>query len=74
MRLPQKDGAEESIPLTSGHNGHADEDDGRDPYSAQQGAKGKAREVENGYPEEEREPMFNVGDSDDELDTGHARS
>lgn len=72
MRLPQKNGAEEIIPLTSGHNGHADEDDGRDPYSTNQGAKGKAREVENGYSEE-REPMFNVGDSDDELDTGHAR-
>lgn len=76
VRLPQKNGAEESIPLTSSHhNGHVDEDeDGQDPYSTKQSGKGKAREVENGYSEEDmREPVFNVGDSDDELDTGHAR-
>ena len=68
MQLPQNKGAEESIPLTS-HNGHPDEDDA---YPTNQSAKGKARAVENGYSEEEGEPMFNVGDSDDE-DAGHGR-
>ncbi|KAF8728319.1 hypothetical protein AX14_006791 [Amanita brunnescens Koide BX004] len=68
VQLPQNKGAEESIPLTS-HNGHPDEDDA---YPTNQSAKGKARAVENGYSEEEGEPMFNVGDSDDE-DAGHGR-
>jgi len=68
VRLPQTKASEEAIPLTS-HNGHADEDEAPDPYPPRDSAKGKAKAVGSGYPEEDVEPMFNVGDSDDEEGT-----
>jgi len=65
VRLPQTKASEEAIPLTS-HNGQADDDEAPDAYPPRDSAKGKAKAVGSGYPEEDAEPMFNVGDSDDE--------
>ena len=73
VRLPQTKASEEAIPLTSHHGHHEDEDEAPDPYPPKHSAKGKAKAVENGYPEEDPEPMFNVGDSDDE-ETTYGRS
>ncbi|KAK2465938.1 hypothetical protein APHAL10511_001579 [Amanita phalloides] len=70
VQLPQTKREEEAIPLTA-HNGHTgdddddDDDEDEDSYLAKRSAKGKGKAAENGYPEE-GEPVFHVGDSEDE--------
>ncbi|KAF8632313.1 hypothetical protein AX15_001936 [Amanita polypyramis BW_CC] len=71
VKFPETKLAEEAIPLTSHHNGQVDDDEG-ESYLANRSAsvKGKGKAVvENEYPDEQREPMFSVGDSDEEEET-----
>ena len=69
VKLPEARIQEEAIPLTE-HHGQAGDDDGSDAYlprlDTRGKGKGKAIEAENGYTQELGEPVFEVGDSDDE--------
>ncbi|KAF8638538.1 hypothetical protein AX17_002081, partial [Amanita inopinata Kibby_2008] len=70
--LPEnKTEGEESIPLTtsvSHHNGQLDgSEDGSEMYGVKRSGKGKGKEVGNGgYSAVQGEPVFDVGDSEDE--------
>ena len=70
VKLPETKVPDEAIPLTSHHNGQVDDEEEAESYLAKRSTnakgKGKAKAVETEYAGEEGEPMFSVGDSDDE--------
>lgn len=65
LRLPVNQREEENIPLNSSHRFEDDDQEGQDLHNTR---KGKGRAVEP------PQPIFNVGDSDDEDDRLHRRN